>query len=122
MFVRAGIEHGLGARAVTLHLGRIVHAKSTALVQSARMGEDVAAAGFIDVEANHLLADRTLGGDRVKPPPAQQLYEFHNPYRDVPHVPPPKVQTNKTLHLNEIMTALLGRRSVRPSAGLRPVL
>jgi len=86
------------------------------------MGEDVAAAGFIDVEADHLLADRTLGGDRVKPPPAQQLYEFHNPYRDVPHVPPPEAQTRKYLHLNEIMTALLGRRSARPGAGLRSVL
>jgi hypothetical protein len=29
------------------------------------MGEDVAAAGFIDVELDHLLADRALGGDRV---------------------------------------------------------
>jgi hypothetical protein len=86
------------------------------------MGEDVAAAGFIDVEADHLLADRTLGGDRVKPPPAQQFYEFYNPYRDVPHVPPPKAQANKTLHLNEIMTALPGRRSAWRGAGLRPVL
>jgi hypothetical protein len=122
MFVRAGIEHGLGAGADAPHLGRVVLAKSAALVQSASMGEDVAAAGFIDVEADHLLADRTLGGDRVKPPPAQQLYEFYDPYRDVPHVPPPKAQTNKTLHLNEIMTAHLGRRSARPSAGLRPIL
>jgi hypothetical protein len=64
------------------------------------MGEDVAAAGFIDVEADHLLADRALGGDRVKPPPAQELDaqeldELHDPYRDVPHVPPPKAQTKK---------------------------
>src|ERR1700683_3075 len=122
MFVRARIEHGLGTGADALHLGRIVHAKSAALVQSAGMGEDVAAPGFIDVEADHLLADRTLGGDRVKPPPAQQLDELDDPYRDVPHVPPPEAQTRKYLHLNEIMTALLGRRSVRPSAGLRPVL
>jgi hypothetical protein len=38
------------------------------------------------VEADHLLADRALGGDRVKPPPAQQLYELHDPYEEVPHV------------------------------------
>jgi hypothetical protein len=86
MFVRAGIEHGLGAGADTLHLGCVVHAKSAALVQSAGMGEDVAAAGFINVEPNHLLADRALGGDRVKVPPAQQLDELNDPYRDVPHV------------------------------------
>jgi hypothetical protein len=122
MFVRAGIEHGLGAGADAPHLGRVVHAKPAALIQSAGMGEDVAAAGFIDVESNHLLADRTLGGDRVKPPPAQQLYEFNDPYEDVPHVASPKAQTRKTLHLNEIMTALSGRRSVRRGAGLRPVL
>src|SRR5271169_5776717 len=111
MFVGAGIEHGLGAGADTLHLGRVVHAKSAALVQSAGMGEDVAAAGFIDVEANHLLADRALGGDRVKPPSAQELDaqeldELYDPYRDVPHVPPPKAPTRKYQHLNEIMTAL----------------
>jgi hypothetical protein len=50
------------------------------------MGEDVAAAGFIDVKADHLLADRALGGDRVKPPPAQELYELHDPYEEMPHV------------------------------------
>jgi hypothetical protein len=117
MFVRARIEHGLGAGAVAPHLGRVVHAKSAALVQSAGVGEDVAAAGLIDVEADHLLADRTLGSDRVKPPTAQQLYELYDPYRDVPHVPPPKVQTTKYLHLNEIMTAL--PRSAERSAARR---
>jgi hypothetical protein len=86
MFVRARIEHGLGAGADTLHFGRVVHAKSAALVQTAGMGEDVAAARFIDVEADHLLADRALGGDRVKPPPAQELYELHDPYEEMPHV------------------------------------
>src|SRR5580704_15348315 len=96
MFVRAGIEHGLGAGADTLHLGRVVHAKPAALVQTAGMGEDVAAAGFIDVEADHLLADRTLGGDRVKPPPAQQLYELDDPYEDVPHVPSSQSPNKKT--------------------------
>jgi hypothetical protein len=86
------------------------------------MGEDVAAAGFIDVEADHLLADRTLGSDRVKSLPAQQFYELDDPYEDVPHVPSPKAQIRKTLHLNEIMTALSGRRSGRQAARLYPVL
>src|ERR1700734_1182891 len=91
MFVRAGIEHGLRAGADTAHLGRVVHAKPAALVQTAGMGEDVAAAGFVDVEADHLLADRALGGDRVKPPAAQELDaqeldELDDPYRDVSHV------------------------------------
>src|SRR6202040_3091041 len=96
MFVRAGIEHGLGAGADTPHLGSVVHAKSAAFVQSPRMGEDVAAAGFIDVEADHLLADRTLGGDRVKPPSAQELEELDDPYRDVPHVASSEVQQENT--------------------------
>jgi hypothetical protein len=96
MLVRAGIEHGLGAGPDALHLGRVVHAKSAALVQAAGMGEDVAAAGFIDVEADHLLADRTLGGDRVKPAPAQELYELDDPYEDVPHVPSSQSRNKKT--------------------------
>jgi len=35
---------------------------------------------FIDVEANRLLADRTLCEKRVKAPSAQEFYEFDNPY------------------------------------------
>jgi hypothetical protein len=85
MLVRARIEHRQCAGADAFHLGRVVLAKSTPLVQAARMREHVAAAGLVNVEANHLLADRTLGGDRVKSPPAQQFYEFHNPYGNVPH-------------------------------------
>jgi hypothetical protein len=86
------------------------------------MGEDVAAAGFIDVEADHLLADRTLGSDRVKPPSAQEsaqeldaqeLDELDDPYRDVPHVASSRSPTRKHSHLTKIMTALPGRRSVR---------
>jgi hypothetical protein len=60
------------------------------------MGEDVAAARFIDVETDHLLADRTLSGDRVKPPAAQQFYEFYDPYEDVPHVPSSQSPNKKT--------------------------
>src|SRR3984885_12181936 len=117
MFVRTRIEHGLGAGADTPHLGRVVHAKPAALVQAAGLGEDVAAAGFIDVEADHLLADRTLGGDRMKPPSAQELDaqeldELDDPYRDVPHVASSRSPIKKHLHLTKIMTALPDRRSV----------
>jgi hypothetical protein len=35
---------------------------------------------FIDVQANRLLADRTLCDKRVKAPSTQEFYEFHNPY------------------------------------------
>jgi hypothetical protein len=89
------------------------------------MGEDVAAAGFIDVEADHLLADRTLGSDRVKPPSTQELDtqeldELDDPYRDVPHVASSRSPTRKHSHLTKIMTALPGRRSVR--RGLHPIL
>src|SRR5580704_16296610 len=121
MFVRTGIEHGLGAGADTPHLGRVVHAKPAALVQAAGVGEDVAAAGLIDVEADHLLADRTLGSDRVKPTSAQEsaqeldaqeLDELDDPYRDVPHVASSRSPTRKYSHLTKIMTMLPGRRSI----------
>src|ERR1700730_8369132 len=136
MFVGAGIEHGLGAGAATLHLGRVVHAKPAALVQAAGVGEDVAAAGFIDVEADHLLADRTLGGDRVKPPSAQEsaqeldaqeLDELDDPYRDVPHVASSRTPIKKHLHLTKIMTALVGpaersaARRASPCPLIRPI-
>jgi hypothetical protein len=94
------------------------------------MGEDVAAAGFIDVEADHLLADRTLRGDWVKAQSAQkldaqeldaqELDELDDPYRDVPHVASSRTPIKKHLHSTKIMTALPGRRSVR--RGLRPIL
>src|ERR1700749_3606876 len=108
MFVGAGIEHGLGAGPDAPHFGGVVHAKSAALVQTAGMGEDVAAAGLIDVEADHLLADRALGGDRVKPPSAQEsaqqldaqeLDELDDPYRDVPHAASSRSPTRKHSHL-----------------------
>ena len=40
----------------------------------------MSAACFVDMEADRLLADRTLGKKRVKFPPSYQLYELHNPY------------------------------------------
>jgi hypothetical protein len=95
MLVRARIEHRAGAGADALHLGRVVLAKPAPLVQAARMREHVAAACLVNVEANHLLADRTLGGDRVKSPPSQQLYELHYPYGNVPHGLSSQIQTEE---------------------------
>ena len=48
-------------------------------VKFARMPEDVAAAGFVDVQAHHLPADGTLRHQRMKPLPSEQLDEFDNP-------------------------------------------
>jgi hypothetical protein len=45
----------------------------------------VPSAGLVDVKANHLLADRTLGDQGMKPPPAEKLEEFQTPYDQVPH-------------------------------------
>jgi hypothetical protein len=120
MFVRAGIEHGLGAGAVAPHLGGVVHAKSAALIQAAGMGEDVATAGFVDVEADHLPADRALGGDRVKPLSAQQLYELDDPYRDVPHVVSSRSPNQETPASEQNYDGASG--PPERSAGLRPVL
>jgi hypothetical protein len=40
----------------------------------------MSAACPIDVETNHLLADRTLGRKRVKSPPSKELEELTDPY------------------------------------------
>jgi hypothetical protein len=45
----------------------------------------VPAAGLVDVKANHLLADRALRDQGMKPPPAEKLEEFQTPYDQVPH-------------------------------------
>jgi hypothetical protein len=37
------------------------------------MRERMSAAGFIDMEADHLAAKGTLCGERVKPPPSKEL-------------------------------------------------
>jgi hypothetical protein len=76
-----GIEQHQRAGAETFEPTDIVFAKPAPLVQSARVSEGVSPACSIDVEVNCLLAHRTLCEKRVKSPPNQQLYEFHNPYR-----------------------------------------
>jgi hypothetical protein len=40
----------------------------------------MSAACFIDMEADHLPADGTLGRKRVKPPPSKELEELNDPY------------------------------------------
>jgi hypothetical protein len=44
------------------------------------MAVDVLPAGLVDVELNHLPADRTLRRDRMQPLAAKELEEFNNPY------------------------------------------
>jgi hypothetical protein len=38
------------------------------------------AARFIDMEADYLFADGTLGRKRVKPPPSKELEKLNDPY------------------------------------------
>src|ERR1700756_1252108 len=84
IFVRARVEFRQGAGAQTLDLGGIVHAVARAFVKGARgrtrMREHVAAAGFVVVQADHLVADRAFGIDRMQPPPADELEELDHPY------------------------------------------
>ena len=81
MFVGVRIEDHERAGAETFDPTDGVFAKAAPFVQSARVSEDMSPACSIDMEVNCLLADRTLCEKRVKSPPNQQLYEFHNPYR-----------------------------------------
>jgi hypothetical protein len=85
MFVGAGIEEHQRAGAETFEPTDVVFAKPAPLVQSARVSDDMSPAGSIDMEVNCLLADRTLGEKRVRSPPKEQLYEFHNPYSEMSH-------------------------------------
>jgi hypothetical protein len=80
-FVGAGIEQHQRAGSETFDPTDVVFAKPAAFVQSARVSEDMSPACSIDVEVNCPLADRTLCEKRVRSPPSQQLYQFHNPYR-----------------------------------------
>jgi hypothetical protein len=73
MFIRAGIEVLLTLRACALGLGGIMYGKSRPLVYCACMRERMSAAGVIDMEADHLPANGTLRGERVKPPPSKKL-------------------------------------------------
>jgi hypothetical protein len=89
MFVGPGIEEHQGAGTEAFEPTDVVFAKAAPLVQAARVSEDMSAARSVDMEVNCLLADRALCEKRVKSPPNQQLYEFHNPYRYMSHGSPP---------------------------------
>ena len=74
------IEQLWATRGDTFHVGGVMRGKPRPFVQHPSMGEHVPAAGFIDVETDDLLADRTLRRQGVKPPPAKQLEELDDPY------------------------------------------
>jgi len=80
MFVRAWVEQLSAPRADAFHVGGVVRGKSGAFVKFTRVAVHVLSAGLIDVELDHLLADRTLGHERVAPPSAQELDELNDPY------------------------------------------
>ena len=42
----------------------------------------MAAAGFVVVQADHAMANGTFRIKRMKPPPAEQLYKFDEPYEE----------------------------------------
>jgi hypothetical protein len=42
--------------------------------------EQVAAAGFVVMQAHHLVAEWTFGIERVEAPSSQKLDEFDSPY------------------------------------------
>jgi hypothetical protein len=81
MFVGVRVEKLTAARADALHVGGVVHGKPGAFVKVAGVTVHVPPAGLIHVEPDHLLADRTLRDERVKPPSPQQLDELNDPYR-----------------------------------------
>jgi hypothetical protein len=86
MFIWMRIKDHEGARTDAFDLGHVMNAKVTPFVQSARVCEYVAAPGSIDVQLDALTANGTLGVKGVRSSPAEQLYKFHKPYRQVSHV------------------------------------
>jgi hypothetical protein len=81
MFVRAWVKQLSAPRADALHIGGIVHGKLSACIEFARVAIHVPTAGFINVEPDHLLTDRTRRHQRMKPPSPQELDELNDPYR-----------------------------------------
>ena len=85
-FVRMGIEFCRYARTEAPDLRGIVDAVARPFVEGTSVPKDVPAPGFVDMEANHLSADRTRRSQRMKPPSAKELEELNDPYGKVPHV------------------------------------
>jgi hypothetical protein len=81
LLVRVRIEQLWASRSDAFHVGRIMHGKPGPRVEFARMGVYVAAACLIDVEPDHLVADRALRHQWMKPPSPKELDELDDPYR-----------------------------------------
>lgn len=81
MFVGTRVKDHSSVGAETFDFGDIVHANSATLIKPTCVRNHMAAAGSVDVELDALTTNRTLGVERVRSAPAQQLYEFHKPYR-----------------------------------------
>jgi hypothetical protein len=89
--VRVRIEFRRDARTKAPDFRGIVDAEARSFVQSARVAENVPPPGFVDMEANHLSADRTGRSQRMQPLTAgefsaKELEELNDPYGKVPHV------------------------------------
>jgi hypothetical protein len=79
--VRMRIEQLWAPRPDAFHVGRVVHGKPRPRVKFACVGVYVAASRLIDVEADHLLADRALRHQRMKPSSPKEFDELNDPYR-----------------------------------------
>lgn len=77
IFIRPRVELRLSARTETPQLGGVVRAVARPLVQGVRIGasmhEEVPPAGFIVMQAYHLMADRAFRIERMKPLPPKDL-------------------------------------------------
>jgi hypothetical protein len=57
-----------------------MHGQARAFVEFARVSVHVPPARFVDVQPNHLVAERTFRHNRMEPPSAEQLDELEHPY------------------------------------------
>ncbi len=79
MLVGARIKQFCAAGPDAFDFCRVMHRQPRAFVQRAAMRKDVPTARLVDVEANHLTADRALGRNGMKPTPSDELEELHDP-------------------------------------------
>ena len=85
MFSRSRIKYFVGAGPGTFDFRYVMHAKARTLVKRTRVPERVLAARFVDVKANHLVADWAFGDNWVKALTSRHLGKFANPNVKLSH-------------------------------------
>ena len=82
--IRTRVKFRQHARPDTLHLCGVMRAVARPFVQGPRVCASVrvhmSSPGFVVMQANHAVANRTFRIQRVKPPFSQQLYQLYEPY------------------------------------------